>query len=75
MCSLAVKASSALQLPYVLLPHQTGGIMASTEKPSKDVTKVAALVCLDTTPEEKVALYDQWKDYDKVGVLFNLMCE
>lgn len=49
--------------------------MASTEKPSKDVTKVAALVCLDTTPEEKVALYDQWKDYDKVGVLFNLMCE
>lgn len=46
--------------------------MASPEKPSKDVTKVAALVCLDTTPEEKVALYDKWKDYDQVGVLLAL---
>lgn len=57
------------------LPHQTGGIMASPEKPSKDVTKMAVLVRLNTTPEEKIALFDEWKDYDQVGVLCNLMCQ
>lgn len=56
-----------IQLTFVPLPHQTGGVMASTQKPFEMVKEMVASVRSTATSREKLARYDTWTEYEQVG--------